>query len=81
MKAFEVEVDTPEEGAKLLDTLANYDIFQYENGVKPDYSNAGGLLMFDPDDDEDDASGSWLEWCDDDGCDIDEHMRIKGENQ
>lgn len=40
---FFVPVDTLAEGAKLLVTLADYDLFQYEHHVKPDYSNAGGI--------------------------------------
>lgn len=57
MKAFEVEVSSVEEGAKLLDVLANYDAFQFENNVKPDYCNAGGLMMIDID-------GEWCDWYD-----------------
>ena len=48
------------EAKLLLDTLALYDKFQYENEVKPDYDycNAGGLEIFDPEDEE------WIEWFD-----------------
>lgn len=44
MKAFEYPVPTVEAGKMLLDVLAQYDSFQYENNVKPDYANAGGLV-------------------------------------
>ncbi len=47
-----------------MDVLAYYDQFQYENRIKPDYSNAGGLQMFDPLDDTDSPEGSWVDWCD-----------------
>jgi len=43
MKAFEVDVSSVQEGVKIMDILADYDIFQYENKIKPDYCNAGGL--------------------------------------
>ncbi len=46
MKAFRVDIETVEEGKKLLTVLADYDIFQFENHVKPDYSNAGGIECF-----------------------------------
>ena len=63
MEAFLVPVDSPNEGALLLRVLANYDRFQYENRIKPDYSNAGGLQVFE--------DGDWCEWEDADGRDID----------
>jgi hypothetical protein len=42
-KAFRVPVASLEEGVKLLIVLADYDLFQYKNRIKPDYSNAGGI--------------------------------------
>jgi len=42
-KPFYVPVDSVKEGRKLLEVLADYDAFQFENRIKPDYSNAGGL--------------------------------------
>jgi hypothetical protein len=56
MTAFEVEVETVEEGAKLLDVLTNYDLFQLKHRIKPDYSNAGGLVVFE--------DGEWVDWYD-----------------
>lgn len=58
MKAFEVEVSAVEEGAKLLDVLALYDAFQFDNRVKPDYCNAGGLMMLESE------TGEWVDWYD-----------------
>lgn len=52
MKAFRVSVDSIEEGARLLEVLAQYDLFQYNERVKPDYSNAGGLTFYDAEDDD-----------------------------
>lgn len=57
MEPFYVEVSTPEEGALVLRALANYDLFQFEKNVKPDYCNAQGLEVFE--------DGEWVEWHDD----------------
>lgn len=65
MKAFHVGVETVKEGAKILEVLADYDQFQLDNNIKPDYCNAGGLMMFDTEDKEDSPEGSWVDWCDD----------------
>lgn len=65
MKAFHVDVSSVEDGVKILGLLADYDAFQFENNVKGDYSNVGGLEEFDPTDKEDGLDGSWVSWCDD----------------
>jgi hypothetical protein len=62
-KAFEVEVQSRDEGKRLEGTLALYDIFQFENKIKPDYCNTGGVVFrlegltdgewWDADDDDD----------------------------
>lgn len=67
MKAFHVDVETPEEAIKVLDILADYDLFQFENHVKPDYCNAQGLEEWDEQDSE------WYEWYSEDGLDIKEY--------
>jgi hypothetical protein len=65
MDAFHVEVKTPLEARKILDTLARYDLFQLEHNVKPDFANAGGLQVFE--------DGEWTEWYDEEtGDSIDE---------
>lgn len=61
---FHVAVASPVEARKVLTVLADYDLFQFENKIKPDYSNAGGLDVFDGND--------WVEWLDEHGCDITE---------
>ncbi len=48
MKPFEVPVSSIEEGKKLCKILADYDAFQFENNIKPDYCNAGGIVMKHP---------------------------------
>lgn len=67
MKPFRVDVKTIDEAKLLLKTLAQYDLFQLENNIKPDYSNAGGLEEF--------VDGEWFEWSDANGDQIDEVMR------
>lgn len=53
---FYIPVDSVEEGKKFLDTLAAYDQFQYENRIKPDFCNTGGLQMWD------DEIKEWTDW-------------------
>jgi hypothetical protein len=66
MKAFKVPVNNLREAKFLLNTLADYDIFQYENHIKPDYCNTGGLLIYD------ESEKDWVDWESDDGRNIDE---------
>lgn len=41
--------------ARLVDeTLGRYDIFQYENRIKPDFANAGGIEYWD------ETEGEWV---------------------
>lgn len=51
---FRVLVPSVEAGRALLKTLADYDLFQYKHNIKPDYSNAQGLEVFE--------DGEWLDW-------------------
>ena len=57
-KPFHVEVASVEEAWKILNVLWDYDIFQYENNVKHDYTNASGLEYWDEEEQD------WLEWRD-----------------
>lgn len=72
MKPFCVPVDTPEEGKKIMDILAAYDAFQLQNNVKPDYCNAGGLQMYNPE--TEDWEDWYLETEDDYFEDVDEYI-------
>ena len=64
MEAFYVPVESLAQAKWLLSVLADYDAFQFENCIKPDYCNAGGLQVRE--------DGSWLEWMDPEtGDDID----------
>lgn len=74
-EVFHVPVATPAEAKLLLTALADYDLFQLANRIKPDYCNAGGLECFQqygPPDDADDFP-DWCEWGDEDGDGIDGH--------
>ncbi len=74
MMAYHRTVDGPAQARFLLDALAHYDLFQYENNVKPDYSNAGGLEIF--------RSGEWEEWEDPEtGDDIERWESSVSQNQ
>lgn len=83
MQAFVVDVQNVEEAKLLLKVLAAYDQFQYENHIKPDYTNAGGLMMYDEKTVEDDIrmgvepanSVGWNDWYDEEDNDIDAVMR------
>lgn len=71
MKAFRVEVSSVKEAKLLLKSLADYDIFQFENRIKPDYCNVQGLETI-----EDIGNGpEWVEWHDDNDRDIGELMQ------
>ncbi len=72
MKPFYVPVSSLEEGAKLLDVLAAYDMFQFENNVKPDYCNVGGLDVFE--------DGEWCSWMDEETGEDDVHAYLEARN-
>lgn len=71
MKAFHAEVPTLAEAKRTLTVLANYDIFQLTNKVKPDFSNAGGLEVLE--------DGEWIDWENEDGYGIDDISLIEAE--
>ena len=62
MKKFEVEVESVTQAKFLLSVLANYDLFQFQNKIKPDYCNAGGLCIYE--------HGEWVDWEDEEGNSI-----------
>ena len=62
MKTFEVDVSSVAEGVKVMAVLADYDLFQFKNNIKPDYSNAGGLRRWC--DDDRDGIPEWEDWFD-----------------
>lgn len=71
---FHVRVDSPEEAQSVLDLLADYDRFQFENNIKPDYCNVQGLEVYEADAGE--GEEGWCEWCDEEtGDDINEWVK------
>ena len=77
---FFVNVKTVQEGVMIMVTLAEYDKFQFEKNIKPDYSSAGGLEMFDPNDKEENSHGSWTDWYDDKTGEDDPHQWLIEQN-
>lgn len=69
VKHFYVEVSSIEEAWKILNVLWDYDLFQYENNIKPDYINSSGVEYFDEEEND------WCEWYDEDGFDLKEHFK------
>lgn len=47
MKAFEVECATAAEAERVLDLITDFSIFEFDNKVKPDYCDAGGVVVWD----------------------------------
>lgn len=62
-RPFYFPVADRETGLQITYAFAQYDLFQYENHIKPDYANAGGVQVWD--DEEND-------WIDDSFIDDDE---------
>ena len=64
-KDFVVDVDNTKEAAKLLMIFAMYDQFQYQNNIKPDFSNMSGVSRK--------VDGEWVDFFyeDEDGWEID----------
>ena len=61
---FRVVVKNVDEAILLINTLGKYDLYQFENNIKPDYSNAGGLEVFE--------NGEWSEYENEEGDQIDD---------
>jgi hypothetical protein len=70
MHPFEVEVRNLREAQLLLHVLADYDAFQFKNRVKPDYCNAGGVMVME--------DGEWVDWYDEETGidDVDEYLAL-----
>ena len=63
MQAFTTPVSSVQEAVKVMGVLAAYDQFQYDNHIKPDYTNAGGLQRWCADSDGAGTPG-WEDWYD-----------------
>lgn len=57
------------EAATIFKMLAEYDQFQFANGIKPDYTNMGGLHFYSQDAFAD-GDDPWMEWENEDGYSI-----------
>ncbi|MGG1444982.1 hypothetical protein ABE354_23615 [Brevibacillus laterosporus] len=55
---FTVEVDNLEQARLMYNTLADYDLFQLNNNIKPDYANSTIVERWD------DEQQEWLMWFD-----------------
>jgi hypothetical protein len=66
---FYVPVNNENEAILILKTLADYDKFQFDNRIKGDYANAGGLEVK--------LDDGWEEWTDNDGDIINEVIKAK----
>lgn len=62
-RPFHVPVGSVEEAVKIMDVLAKYDAFQYDNNIKPDYCNMGGLEQWELNYDGEGTAG-WCSWYD-----------------
>jgi hypothetical protein len=58
MKQFSYPVPNVAAAKLLIDALAEYDLFQFQNGIKPDYCNTGGAEWRHPEL----TGGEWLEF-------------------
>lgn len=69
------------ETAKLvINMLADYDLWQYENRIKGDYANATGLIVYEGALEGEEDHDGWFEWSDEHtGYDINELMRYADE--
>lgn len=74
-ETFYIPVESVEEGKKVMDLLAAYDMFQLQNDIKPDFSNVGGIEVFEDNEwcdwhleTEDDYFEDVDEYCESDAC-------------
>lgn len=79
MKAFFVEVSSVEEGVRMMSALADYDAFQLENNIKPDYCNVNGLHVWDETLTDQDLmdmglTDRWVDWYHEDFDDPQEYI-------
>jgi hypothetical protein len=61
MKPFFVAVSSIDEGKRICEVLADYDLFQYQNKIKPDYANAQGISVYREDLDCELGEPGWID--------------------
>lgn len=70
MRAFHVYVPDVATAELVVAALSDYDAFQFDNNVKPDYANVGGIEVFE--------DGEWCDY-DPDWHDIAALRAVSGE--
>ncbi|UTC25384.1 putative superinfection exclusion protein 17 [Pectobacterium phage vB_PcaM_P7_Pc] len=88
MEPFVVPASTLEEAVTIMDILADYDLFQFENKIKPDYCNMTTLQFWDDGLTDQDLADQgltdrWVDWYDDehyfdDPRDLVNHLKTTG---
>ncbi|WP_197247582.1 hypothetical protein [Brevibacillus laterosporus] len=63
-----------EQAGLIYNTLADYDLFQYDNNIKPDYANATVVEFWNKEEQD------WLEWSDEE-TGIDDINEYFGQNE
>jgi hypothetical protein len=76
MSPFVVEIPDIDTGKFLLKVLADYDAFQFDKNIKPDYSNVGGLAWRH----EVGTEGEWQDLDPNDDYDMEEFNRFLSSN-
>lgn len=76
-KPFHVPVADIEQAILALNTLADYDLFQLANNIKPDFCNVGGLEVYEIDAGE--GAPGWCDWESAEGDDIDSIIRERAQ--
>jgi hypothetical protein len=67
---FVVDVANIPQGVFVMMVLAEYDQYQLDNDIKPDYCNAGGLSIY-SDDCDGEGNAGWESWTDEETGDDD----------
>jgi len=63
MSPFKVLVSSLVQAKTIIESFAQYDKFQLENNIKPDYCNAGGVMVME--------DGEWTDFWTEDGEEFD----------
>jgi hypothetical protein len=76
-ETFTVLLSSFSQAKVLLEALAQYDLFQFDNRIKPDYCNVGGLMILE--------EGEWIDFetvdCEDiDSLTLDQCLELDRQN-
>lgn len=78
-KAFEVPITSVEDGVRIINILAQYDLFQYNNHIKPDYCNTGGIRVWCEDNGK--GESGWNDWYDEETGEDDPERYLEEKKQ